>query len=100
MQSSISADIRALLIERINGSNPAEVLRIAAGLASNEQIELLCAAARYEKPTIPAAAASTKLRFVNLDGDGKPAAAGAWVFDRNTGLIWARGVLNGEYTYS
>lgn len=92
---SISADIKKLLVTRIEQSSPAEILRIASGLAANETIEALSAghAMRTTAPVVPAAAGA---RLVNLDADGKPTTgAHVAVFDRKSNLTWSRELVAG-----
>lgn len=62
-------------------------------VAANEEAQTRVAA-----KIVPAI--DTRPRFVNLDSDGKPTKDGSWIFDRTTGLVWARSVLAGEFTYA
>jgi hypothetical protein len=88
---SISADIKQLLVSRIEQSTPAEILRIASGLAANETIEAISAghAARITPPKAPAASASpscSRTASVWLDPqDGECVA----VYDSKTNLTWS-----------
>lgn len=95
---SISADIKQLLVSRIEQSTPAEILRIASGLAANEQIEGLSAAAAKVRPVGIAAAPAN--RFTKLLANGKE-----WldpqdgecvaVHDSKTNLTWTHSLVAG-----
>ena len=94
---SLSQDIKQLIAARLDSSSPIELIRIAGAIAANESIEAMAAA--YMKPV--AAASPSSPRFVNLAEDGTPTSGNhSWVFDRTTRLIWARAVLEGEFTYA
>lgn len=91
---SISADIKQLLVARIEQSNPAEILRIACGIAANETIEALSAG--YAARQVPIAGLAAGPRFVNLGADGKPTTgAHVAVYDRKTNLTWSRELVPG-----
>lgn len=48
----------------------------------------------------PAGLAGERQRFVNLDANGNPTSGEhTWVYDRSTGLIWARSVLPIDETF-
>jgi hypothetical protein len=93
---SISADIKQLLVSRIEQSTPVEILRIASGLAANETIDAISTghAARITTPKTPAP------RFTKLLADGNP-----WldpqdgecvaVFDSKTNLTWSHALVPG-----
>lgn len=94
---SLSQDIKQLIAARLDSSSPIELIRIAGAIAANESIEVMTAA--YTKPApLPPLAGP---RFVNLDEDGIRASSGhSWVYDRTTGMVWARSVLDGEFSYT
>lgn len=93
---SISADIKKLLVTRIEESSPAEILRIASGLAANETIEAISAghAMRATPPKVSAP------RFIKLLANGL-----AWldpqdgecvaVYDSKTNLTWSHALVAG-----
>lgn len=90
---SISADIKKLLVTRIEQSSPAEILRIASGIAENEAIEAI---SNGHAARSTAAIATAGQRFVNLDAAGKPTIGEhVAVFDRKSNLTWSRGLVAG-----
>lgn len=94
---NIATDIRALIIERLNESSPAEILRIASGLAANEQIEAISTGHAMRKVAV----LDTSIRFVNLDASGKPTTdEHVAVHDRKTGLTWSRALVGTSLTYA
>jgi hypothetical protein len=93
---SISADIKKLLVTRIEESSPAEILRIASGLAANETIEAL-SAGHAMRTTAPKESAP---RFTKLLANGR-----VWldpqdgecvaVYDSKTNLTWSHSLVAG-----
>jgi hypothetical protein len=94
---SLSADIKQLLVTRIEQSSPAEILRIASGLAANEQIEAVSAVAARSRPL---GAGGVQPRFTKLLVNGK-----VWldpqdgecvaVYDSKTNLTWSHSLVAG-----
>lgn len=97
--SSIAADVRALLIARLNDSSPAEVLRIACGIAANEQIEAANHAGAHAKPI--GVAAAQRFTKISAEGERLSDSATEWdgVLDSSTGLVWGRKLLPGSHSW-
>lgn len=95
---TLAADIKSLIIARLQTSSPQEILRIGGAIAANEQIELAGVAASLSRP---AGVSAPRARFTDLLANGKP-----WlgpqdgecvaVYDSKTNLTWTRGVLEGR----
>lgn len=93
---SIATDIKQLLVSRIEQSTPAEILRIACGLAANETIEAL-SAGHAVRDTEPKASAQ---RFTKLLANGRvwldpQDGACVAVYDSKTNLTWSHALVAG-----
>lgn len=93
---SISNDIRALLVARLETSSPVEILRIASGLAANEQIEAISTGHAMRVTPKTSIARFTKLlangtRWLDPQ-DGECVA----VYDSKTNLTWMSRLVAGD----